>query len=140
MRRVDIKSVLASTSAESAEVAALEEEMASELAKEAGPRGKGNAQSSPELDESPSITPAPSKHADIDRYYNPHLTTCLLRLLSHSDRPHQIDKQSTTLDSTVHAANAKQSWSIGFFCANNASTPYVAVSAVPQVCASRVAC
>ena len=71
MRGVDIKSVLASTSAESAEVAALEEEMASELAKEAGTRGKGNAESSPEMNEAPSVTPAPSKRSDIDRYHNP---------------------------------------------------------------------
>ena len=67
MRGVDIKSVLASTSAESAEVAALEEEMASELAKEAGNRAKGGAEGSPELDESPSITPIPSKRADLER-------------------------------------------------------------------------
>ena len=68
MRGVDIKSVLASTSAESAEVAALEDEMATELAREAGGRGKGNAEGSPELDEGPSITPTPSKRAEIDRY------------------------------------------------------------------------
>lgn len=67
-RGVDIKSVLASTSAESAEVAALEQEMASELAKEAADRGKGSAQSSPELDEAPTITPAPSRRADVDRW------------------------------------------------------------------------
>ena len=68
MRGVEIKSVLASNSAESAEVAALEEEMASELAKEAGDRGKGNAQGSPDLDEGPSITAKPSKRAEVDRY------------------------------------------------------------------------
>lgn len=68
MRGVEIKSVLASNSAESAEVAALEEEMATELAKEVGDRGKGNAQGSPDLDEAPSITPKPSKRAEVDRY------------------------------------------------------------------------
>ena len=67
MRGVEIKSVLASNSAESAEVAALEEEMASELAK-AGDRGKGNAQGSPDLDEGPTVTPKPSKRAEVDRY------------------------------------------------------------------------
>ena len=66
-RGVDIKSVLASTSADSAEVAALEQEMASELAKEAANRGKGSAQSSPELEEAPPIAPAPSRRADVDR-------------------------------------------------------------------------
>ena len=60
--------MLASSSAESAEVAALEEEMATELAREVGNRGKGDAQGSPELDEGPSITPTPSRRADIDRY------------------------------------------------------------------------
>lgn len=60
--------MLASSSAESAEVAALEEEMATELAREVGDRGKGDAQGSPELDEAPSITPTPSRRADIDRY------------------------------------------------------------------------
>lgn len=72
MRGVDIKSVLASNSAESAEVAALEEEMATELAKEAGDRGKGDAQGSPDLDGGPSITPTPSKRAEIDRYSRGH--------------------------------------------------------------------
>ena len=67
MRGVDIKSVLASTSAESAEVAALEEEMATELAKEAVNKGKGSAQSSPELNETPPIAPTPSKRAEVDR-------------------------------------------------------------------------
>ena len=60
--------MLASSSAESAEVAALEEEMATELAREVGNRGKGDAQGSPELDEGPAITPTPSRRADIDRY------------------------------------------------------------------------
>lgn len=71
MRGVDIKSVLASTSAESAEVAALEEEMAKELAKEAGNKeagNKGSGDNSPGLDDTPPITPAPSKHAQVDRY------------------------------------------------------------------------
>ena len=68
MRGVEIKSVLASSSAESAEVAALEEEMATELAKEAGDMGKGKAQGSPDLDEGPPITPKPSKRAEVDRY------------------------------------------------------------------------
>lgn len=68
-RGLDIRSVLASTSAESAEVAALEEEMASELAREAANKGKGGAQSSLELDGAlPSIAPAPSKRAEVDRW------------------------------------------------------------------------
>lgn len=67
-RGVDIKSVLASTSAVSAVVASFEEEMRSQLAKEAANRGKGSAQSSPELDEAPPVAPAPSKRADTDRW------------------------------------------------------------------------
>lgn len=67
-RGLDIRSVLASTSAESAEVAALEEEMASELAREASNKGKGAALSSPELDGAPPIAPAPSKRAEVDRW------------------------------------------------------------------------
>jgi len=53
--------VLASHSVESAEVAALEEEMANELAKEVGGRGKGNARGSPDLDEGRSITLKPAR-------------------------------------------------------------------------------
>ena len=70
MRGLNIKSVLASTSAESAEVAALEEEMAAELAKEAGNKEageKGGAHSSPEMEGTPAITPTPSKRAQVDR-------------------------------------------------------------------------
>jgi len=61
MQGVEIKSVLASHSVESAEVAALEEEMANELAKEVGGRGKGNARGSPDLDEGRSITLKPAR-------------------------------------------------------------------------------
>ncbi len=53
--------MLASNSAESAEVAELEEETADELAKEVGGKGKGRAQGSPDLDEGRSITLKPSR-------------------------------------------------------------------------------
>ena len=65
MKGLNIKSVLVSSSAESAEVAALEEEMASELAKETDTRARGSSENSPEVDESPAITP--SKRAEIER-------------------------------------------------------------------------
>ncbi|KAL3142270.1 hypothetical protein ABBQ38_002612 [Trebouxia sp. C0009 RCD-2024] len=71
MRGLNIKSVLASTSVESAEVAALEEEMAAELAKEAGSKvagDQGGAHSSPEMEGTPAITPTPSKRAQVDRW------------------------------------------------------------------------
>jgi len=42
-------------------VTALEEEIANELLKMVGNRGKGNAQGSPDLDEGRSITPKPSR-------------------------------------------------------------------------------
>ena len=70
MRGVDIKSVLTSASAESAEVAALEQEMASELAKEAGNRGQQEEEEEGALQAvrgMPSVTPAPSRQSDIDR-------------------------------------------------------------------------
>lgn len=78
--------MLASSSAESAEVAALEEEMATELAREVGNRGKGEAQGSPELDEGPAITPTPSRRADIDRYTFHTFTSHTIYQRGHTDQ------------------------------------------------------